>query len=163
MSIISLIAAIDEAGGLGLNNQLLCYLPADLQHFKSITMGKPIIMGRNTFASIGKPLPGRLNIVVSNTVTSIEGVVVVDSLESAIDMTADHAEIMIIGGAQLFKEAMVLATRLYITRIHHQFPADVFFPNIDGTVWHCLNNVYRQHDEKNAYDMSFQHYEKREI
>lgn len=82
---ISLIAAIDEAGGLGLNNQLLCHLPADLQHFKSITMGKPIIMGRKTFASIGKPLPGRLNVVLSRSIAAIEGVLVCDSLENSDD------------------------------------------------------------------------------
>lgn len=100
MSLISLIAAIDETGGLGINNQLLCYLPADLQHFKSITMGKPIIMGRKTYESIGKPLPGRLNIVISQSIQSIPGVVVVDSLGQAIKETADASEVMIIGGSR---------------------------------------------------------------
>lgn len=97
MSLISLIAAIDETGGLGINNQLLCYLPADLQHFKSITMGKPVIMGRKTYESIGKPLPGRLNIVISQSIQSIPGVIVVNSLWQAINETAHAPEVMIIG------------------------------------------------------------------
>ncbi|KTC80514.1 dihydrofolate reductase [Legionella cherrii] len=157
---ISLIAAIDEAGGLGLNNQLLCHLPADLQHFKSITMGKPIIMGRKTFASIGKPLPGRLNVVLSRSIAAIEGVLVCDSLENAMMKTQEFPEIMIIGGAELFTEAMNKATRLYITRIHHQFTADVFFPEIDSSIWHCQDKQFRQHDEKNKYDMTFYIYER---
>ncbi|MBI2785934.1 MAG: dihydrofolate reductase, partial [Legionella longbeachae] len=92
-TIISLIAAMDEANGLGINNQLLCHLPADLQHFKSITMCKPIIMGRKTFASIGKPLPGRLNIVLSRNSSTIGEVLVVDSLEEAIRETSEYPEI----------------------------------------------------------------------
>ncbi|WP_454784444.1 dihydrofolate reductase [Legionella sp. WA2024007413] len=157
---ISLIAAIDETGGLGLNNQLLCHLPADLQHFKSTTMGKPIIMGRKTFASIGKPLPGRLNIVLSRNVPRIEGVTVVDSLEKAIQQTDEFPEIMILGGAELFTEAMEKATRLYITHIHHQFTADVFFPEIDAAIWHCCNEQFRPCDEKNKYDLTFCTYER---
>ncbi|MCW8409470.1 dihydrofolate reductase [Legionella sp. PATHC035] len=157
---ISLIAAIDEARGLGFNNQLLCHLPADLQHFKSITMGKPIIMGRKTFASIGKPLPGRLNVVLSRSIPSIEGVLLCDSLENALIKTHEFPEIMIIGGAELFTEAMSKATRLYITRIHHQFTADVFFPEIDLSIWHCQDKQFRPHDEKNKYDMTFYIYER---
>lgn len=157
---ISLIAAIDEAGGLGFNNQLLCHLPSDLQHFKSITLGKPIIMGRKTFDSIGKPLPGRLNIVLSHHLSSIEGVTVFDSLEKAINQTKEFAEIMIIGGAALFDEAIGKATRLYITRIHHQFKADVFFPEIDESMWKCCEKQFRRHDEKNKYDMTFYTYER---
>ncbi|MCW8445651.1 dihydrofolate reductase [Fluoribacter gormanii] len=155
---ISLIAAIDENGGLGFNNQLLCHLPADLQHFKSITMGKPIIMGRKTFDSIGKPLPGRLNIVLSRSIESINGVTVVDSLENAIKQTKDFSEIMIIGGAELFTKVMEKANRLYITRIHHQFIADVYFPEIDEAIWHCCDEQFRPCDEKNKYDMTFRTY-----
>ncbi|WP_058533991.1 dihydrofolate reductase [Legionella saoudiensis] len=161
MSIISLIAALDEASGIGVNNQLLCHLPADLQHFKTLTMGKPIIMGRKTFESIGKPLPGRLNIVLSNSCSAIEGVIVVNSLERALAETKGIPEIMIIGGEQLFKDAMTIANRLYITRIHHQFSADVFFPNIDENLWTCTNKVFRPQDEKNLYDMSFYTYERK--
>jgi dihydrofolate reductase len=161
MSIISLIAAIDETGGIGINNQLLCHLPADLQHFKTITMGKPIIMGRKTYESIGRPLPGRLNIVLTRSYLPIEGVEIAHSLDEALIKTKDIPEVMIIGGEQLFKDAMAIANRLYITRIHHQLTADVFFPNIDENLWACANNVFRQHDEKNKYDMSFYIYERK--
>lgn len=160
MTIISLIAAIDESGGLGINNQLLCHLPADLHHFKSITMGKPIIMGRKTFNSIGKPLPGRLNIVLSRSLSFIDGVHVLDSLEKAIEYTAGHHEIMIIGGAELFNDAIDKANSLYITHIHHQFAADVFFPKIDESIWRCRNEQFRHQDEKNRYNMTFCFYER---
>lgn len=160
MTIISLIAAIDEDGGLGINNQLLCHLPADLQHFKSTTMGKPIIMGRKTFESIGKPLPGRKNIVLTRSLSSIEGVIVVDSLLSALNQVKDTPEIFIIGGAELFTQSMQMATRLYITRIHHQFSADVFFPKIDEHLWSCRKKEFRTHDEKNEFDMTFYIYER---
>jgi dihydrofolate reductase len=161
MTTISLIAAIDEAGGLGCNNQLLCHLPADLQHFKTITMGKPIIMGRKTFESIGKPLPGRLNIVLSRTHAPIADVVLCNSLDAALNYSKESAEIMIIGGEQLFAAAMQDAHYLYITHIHHQFTADVFFPAIDAAIWHCTSQEFRQRDEKNKYDMTFSIYERR--
>jgi dihydrofolate reductase len=158
---ISLIAAIDESGGLGLKNQLLCHLPADLQHFKTMTIGKPIIMGRKTFASIGKPLPGRLNVVLSKSTSVIEGVVLCDSLEKALNELKDFSEIMIIGGADLFAAAINKANCLYITRIHHQFVADVFFPKIDESKWHCQQSTFKRRDEKNKYDMTFQIYQRR--
>ncbi|MDP3268172.1 MAG: dihydrofolate reductase [Legionella sp.] len=160
MSIISIIAAIDEAGGMGLRNQLLCHLPADLQYFKKNTMGKPIIMGRNTYESIGKPLPGRSNIMVSRIIKSLPEVKVVDSIETAIHEAKADPEIMIIGGAQIYHQAIEYVTRLYITRIHHLFNADVFFPHIDKTVWTCRNEEFRHRDDKNKYDMTFFIYER---
>lgn len=161
MTILSMIAAIDEKGGLGIDNKLLCHLPADLQHFKTITMGKPIIMGRKTFESIGKPLPGRFNIVLSHTVDYIDGTSVVDSLDKAITLVSKQQEVMIIGGAKLFSQAMNMVSRIYITRIHHQFAADVFFPVISEMEWSCIEKQYRQHDERNPYDMTFYTYERR--
>lgn len=160
MTTISLIAAIDEAGGLGVNNQLLCHLPADLQHFKTVTMGKPIIMGRKTFESIGKPLPGRANIVLSRSSQSIAGVQVVDSLARAISLNINSSELFIIGGSEIFTQAMDLATRLHITRIHHRFEADVFFPLIDESQWHIQYKEFRRHDDKNQFDMTFYTYER---
>lgn len=157
---ISMIAAIDEDRGLGINNQLLCHLPADLQHFKNITMGKPIIMGRKTFESIGKPLPGRLNVVISHTIDQIDGATVVNSLDKAINLVSDQQEAMIIGGEKLFKEAINIATRMYITHIHQHFLADVFFPIINETEWDCIEKQYRQHDERNQYDMTFCTYQR---
>ncbi|MFZ4077159.1 MAG: dihydrofolate reductase [Legionellaceae bacterium] len=159
-STISLIAAIDTTRGLGKNNQLLCHLPADLKHFKALTLGKPVVMGRKTFESIGKPLPNRLNIVVSRTMLPREDLVVVDSLEAALQVAKDSPEIMIIGGAQLFSEALELAHTLYLTHIHHEFKADVFFPAFDETVWHKEQTVFYAKDQHNIYDMSFCVYEK---
>lgn len=161
MTIISLIAAMDEAGGIGRNNQLLCHLPADLQHFKSTTMGKPILMGRNTFQSIGKPLPGRLNIVISKTMQPQEGLIVVDSLDKAFQQVDDCAEVMVIGGATLYEQTISQAHRLYVTVIHHTFSADVFFPTIDKTSWRYVSSEFRAQDEKNNYDMTFYCYEKK--
>lgn len=160
MTILSMIAAIDEKGGLGLNNKLLCHLPADLQHFKKITMGKPIIMGRKTFESIGKPLPGRMNIVLSHTVDHIDGTTVVDTLDKAINLVSDQEEVMIIGGEKLFNQAINIVKRMYITFIHHHFSADVFFPQINKMEWTCIEKQYRQHDDRNQYDMTFYIYER---
>lgn len=161
MTNLSLIAAVDERGGLGKNNQLLCHLPADLQHFKTLTMGKPVVMGRKTYQSIGRPLPGRLNIVISRKMQSIEGVTTVNSIEAAIEAASDALEIMIIGGAELFAQTLSLVNRLYLTVIHHQFTADTFFPEIDLSAWDCESSVTRWHDERNPYDLTFYRYIKR--
>ena len=160
MSQVSLIAAIDEAGGLGFQNKLLAYLPADLQHFKRITMGKPVIMGRTTYESIGKPLPGRLNIVLSKTLQNQIGIRIASSMDEALNEAIDAAEIMIIGGAKIYSQTIDLASQLYITRIHHQFSSDVYFPKIDRTIWDCKEEEFRHHDEKNRYDMSFCRFER---
>lgn len=158
--IISLIAAVDEANGMGVNNQLLCHLPADLQHFKQLTMSKPILMGRATFDSIGKPLPGRLNIVLSRSLSPIAGVLVFDSLKNALASQSAVDELMIIGGAQLFAQTLAMANHIYLTKIHHLFKADVFFPTIDEQQWHCQSKDFRPHDEKNSYDMTFYRYDR---
>lgn len=159
--IISLIAALDEANGIGYKNQLLCHLPADLQHFKTMTTGKPIIMGRKTFTSIGKPLPGRLNIVISSTEQPIDGVLVFKSLAEALNAVRSYPEVMVIGGQRLFTEAMAQATYLYITRIHHQFTADVYFPPIEETLWECTQKELRLPDDKNKYALTFITYQRK--
>lgn len=159
MTRISMIAALDEANGLGKQNQLLCHLPADLQHFKTVTMGKPIVMGRRTFESIGRPLPGRMNIVLSQSIPSIEGVIVLDSLPKVLEFTKSIPELMIIGGAQLYNEALGITSRLYITRIHHLFDADVFFPAIDAKLWQISHSEFRPSDEKNKYDLTYYTYD----
>ncbi len=160
MTIISLIAAIDEHRGLGKENKLLCHLPADLRHFKDLTIGKPVIMGRKTYESIGKALPGRLNIVLSKKhAFNLEDATVVNSLSQAIALTTDSPEVMIIGGAQLFQQALPIAQRAYLTLIHAQFDADVFFPELNEKQWHCSKSVSRMSDEKNKYDMTFYYYE----
>lgn len=160
MTIISLIAAIDEQDGLGKDNHLLCHLPADLKHFKTLTMGKPIILGRATYDSIGKPLPGRLNIVLSRSKLAVEGVQVVDSLTKALALVTEVEEVMIIGGATVYEQALPLASKVYLTLIHHQFDADVFFPKLKHSDWRCTEKIFRQRDDKNNYDVTFYCYER---
>ncbi len=155
MAIISIIAAVDENSGLGHDNQLLCYLPADLKHFKKITMGKPIIMGRKTFESIGKPLPGRRNIVLSRSPLKIDGVEVVHSLSDALILTKDVPEAMIIGGANIYTQAICYTQIIYLTEIHHQFNADVYFPQLNQEDWITVSSEKRVQDEENPYDMTF--------
>lgn len=160
MTIISLIAAVDKNHGLGKGNKLLCHLPADLKHFKEKTVGKPIIMGRKTYESIGRPLPDRLNIVVSKYTIDIPGVTMAHSLEEALTLTKANSEVMIIGGASIFEQALLVADRIYLTLIHEQFDADVFFPKFDKTIWQCREAIDRAHDEKNPYDLTFYEYER---
>jgi dihydrofolate reductase len=160
MTMISLVAVMDENRGLGKDNQLLCHLPADLKHFKALTLNKPVIMGRKTFQSIGKALPDRFNIVLSRQSIAIDKVTVVDSLSKAIKLAAGWPEIMVIGGATLFEEAMPLAQRVYLTVIHSHFDADVFFPALNPDVWSCCERLYRQKDEQNHFDLTFYQYQR---
>lgn len=129
---ISLIVAHDENRVIGYQNELPWYLPGDLKYFKQMTMGKPMIMGRKTFESIGRPLPGRRNIVITrNENYAAEGTEVVRSLEEALALVEGEKEVMIIGGAQIFEQAMAIADRLYITFINHTFNGDTYFPTYD--------------------------------
>ena len=160
MTIISLIAAIDESRGLGKENGLLCHLPADLQHFKALTLGKPIIMGHKTYQSIGRALPGRLNIVLSKSAGNLQDVTVVHTIEQALALTIEMPEAMIIGGAKVFEQTLPLAQRIYLTLIHAKFDADVFFPELDENLWQCRESVDRPRDEKNSFDLTFYCYEK---
>lgn len=155
---ISLIAIVDEQYGLGKENALLCHLPADLQHFKSLTLGKPVIMGRKTFESIGRPLAGRQNIVLTHQALSIDGVVTAPSLKAALATSHDDKEIMIIGGASLYEQTIMLAQRIYLTQIHHRFEADVFFPTLNTEQWVLQRESFRRRDERNPYDLTFYEY-----
>lgn len=159
--IISLVVAVDDDFGIGKDNQLLCHLPADLRHFKTVTMGKPIIMGRKTFESIGKPLPGRQNIVISQTVKHFEGTTTVKSLNEALESCGVAPEAMIIGGGNLFHQSIQLADKIYLTHIHHHFAADTFFPKINNTDWQCTSEEQKPADEKNLYAMTFKEYTKK--
>jgi dihydrofolate reductase len=132
---LTLVVAMDAARGIGVNNQLPWHLPEDLAHFKRVTLGHPIIMGRKTFDSIGRPLPRRRNIVVTRNAGWIhEGVEVAYSLEQAIAMVGDESA-SIIGGAQIFAEAMPVADRMIVTHIDRVYPCDTFFPGIDAGRW----------------------------
>lgn len=130
---ISLIVAHDKNHVIGYENDMPWHLPGDLQYFKEMTMGKPIIMGRKTFESIGRPLPGRRNIVITrNESYAAQGIETVPSLDTALALVKDVPEIMIIGGAQIFEQSLPLADKLYITLIDHEFKGDTFFPKYDG-------------------------------
>lgn len=133
---ITLIVARDRQGGIGRDNALPWHLPEDLQHFKSTTLGHPIVMGRRTFESIGRPLPGRRNIVVSRSPQwSPIGCEKVDSLEAARALCCDAPELFVIGGAQLYASALPQADRLLITEVDVDAQADVFFPTPDPAIW----------------------------
>ncbi|WP_211829371.1 dihydrofolate reductase [Kistimonas asteriae] len=139
---LAMIAAVAENNAIGINNKLPWYLPGDLRYFKAVTMGKPIIMGRKTFDSLRKPLPGRANIVITRDRDyQREGISVVYSLDEAISLAEDVAlingceELMIIGGEQIYREALPKAERLYLTRVHRSFDGDAFFPELDPAEW----------------------------
>ena len=158
---INLIAAIDLNNGLGKNNELLCYLPKDLQHFKKITMGKPIIMGYNTFRSIGKALPGRRNIVLTSRKNlSVEGITFVANIKEALSFCDDCSDVMVIGGASIYQQFLAQANRLYLTIIDHVFDADVFFPTIDFNHWRKVSEERHEKNDKTAYGYSFKRYER---
>lgn len=153
---ISLIVALAENHVIGANNRLLWRLPAELQYFKKTTMGKPIIMGRKTHESIGRALPGRRNIVISRQADfQAEGCDVVDSLDAALALVKDCEEVMIIGGAQIYQQALPLADRLYLTWVHHAFEGDTFFPTWSSEQWREISREQRAADEQNPYDLTF--------
>lgn len=161
--IISLIVAADEHNGIGKNNQLLCHLPADLKYFKQTTSGHHIVMGRKTYDSIGRPLPNRVNMVITrNSLLNLPGCVVVADLKQAIDYAAQNGEteLFITGGGTIYEQALPMAHRIYLTRIHHNFDADTFFPVVEPTSWKELSNEFHEKDEKNVYDYTFQVLEK---
>ncbi|MDR1864852.1 MAG: dihydrofolate reductase [Bacteroidales bacterium] len=161
----SLIAAIDEHYGIGLNNRLLARLPNDLKHFKRVTSGHPVVMGRRTYESLPvKPLPGRKNIVVSASLSSVaQGCVLVPSVAAAVAQCSDNEECFVMGGMQLYRQMMPLAQKLYITRIHYRFEADVFFPEIDPDGWQLLSSERHEADEQHLYAYSFEIYDRRII
>ena len=152
---ISIIVAMDKNRVIGKNNQLPWHLPADLAHFKQVTMGKPIVMGRKTYHSIGKPLPGRRNIVISHQDLNIVGVEIFNSLENAIQNLLYEKEIMIIGGAMIFQQALAWADKIYLTVIEHDFVGDAFFPTWPKNEWQEISREQHRVDEKNRYDYSF--------
>ena len=137
---IALVVAMDANRGIGVDNQLPWHLPEDLAHFKRVTLGHPIIMGRKTFESIGRPLPGRRNIVVTrNGDWRHDGAETAGSLVDAVALVGSEAA-CVIGGAQIFAEAMELADRLIVTHIDKVFRCDTFFPEIDGARWTAVLN-----------------------
>jgi len=159
MTHLSLIVAMDENRLIGNDNQLPWRLPADLAFFKRTTMGKPIIMGRKTFESIGKPLPGRRNIVITrDTEFSAEGCEVVHSIEAALATCSDHDELMLIGGATLYEQTLDQVSCMYVTQIHHSFSGDTWFPEFDATHWKISEQQDFSPDQSNSFAYSFVKY-----
>lgn len=160
--LLSIIVAQSENRIIGRENKLPWYLPEDLKYFKRITQGKPIVMGRKTYESIGRPLPGRTNIVISRNVDyQSPGVHVVSSLDQALELAEQQAlidgseEMLVIGGAEIYKQAIQQADRLYVTQVHATIDGDAVFPEIDNSVW---KEVLREDffaEGPNPYDYSF--------
>lgn len=160
MSKLTIIVATDALRGIGIRNTLPWHLPQDLAHFKRITSGHPIIMGRKTFDSIGRPLPNRRNIVISrNPAWQHDGVEAVASIAAAVQLVGD-AEAFIVGGAQIYKEMLPLADRLIVTAIDKNFDCDAFFPPISPQNWHEVARE-QHHDSENGFDYAFVTYQKR--
>jgi dihydrofolate reductase len=159
---LSLICAMDQNRLIGSNNALPWHLPADLAFFKKTTLGKPIVMGRKTYESIGRPLPGRQNIIITrNPEFHAEGCDTCTSIDQAIELAGDQDEVMLIGGASLYQQTIDLAQHLYLTRIHHQFEGDAWFPEFDLQQWHEVWREDHTRDEKNGYDFSFLKYSRK--
>jgi len=153
--IVSLIVAVSTNNVIGKNNQLIWHLPADLKHFKQLTTGHTVFMGRKTYDSIGKPLPNRRNVVISRSVDKIEGCEVAASLEEALQLSQEEKEVFVIGGAEIYRQVLPLAHRIYLTQIHQDFDGDTFFPSIDFQSWQETSREDFSPDEKNPFSYSF--------
>ncbi|MTI62995.1 type 3 dihydrofolate reductase [Methylophaga sp.] len=158
---LAIIVATDEQGLIGKDNDLPWRLSADLQHFKRVTMDKPIIMGRRTHESIGRPLPGRQNIVISSRDNyQAQGCDVVNSLDEALALCRAQEEVMIMGGASLYQQTLALADKLYLTLVHTRLEGDTWFPDWSAEEWKLVSREDHQADEKNDYDYSFLLYQR---
>ena len=159
---ITLVVAMGLNREIGVDNQLPWHLPKDLKHFKEITSGHPIIMGRKTYESIGKPLPNRTNIVISRKKDWFEeGILIVGSIKEAIKFGQKIDEdIFIIGGGNIFEQTMDIADKLEVTEIKTNIEADTFFPKIDPKIWTKTDEVCHEKDEKNNFDFCFQTFQR---
>lgn len=163
----ALIVAMSRNRVIGRNNKLPWYLPGDLKYFKQATLGKPIIMGRNTWESIGRALPGRLNIVVSSRALELpEGVALVATLEDAFRLAEAQAtvdgvdEVMVIGGGQIYEAVLPMVDRLYITQVHAEIDGDAFFPEVNLDDWQEIGREDFSSSDHNPYDYSFVVYQR---
>ena len=154
-TLLSAVFAVSENNVIGLNNALPWHLPAELAYFKRITMGKPILMGRRTFESIGRPLPGRRNIVMSRGAFVAPGVESVRSVDEALALVAGAPELANIGGAEVLKAALPRTDRVYLTRVHASFDGDTFLPELPPSTWREVSREDRAADERNVHAMSF--------
>lgn len=161
---VAIIVAMDDRGGIGLNNRLPWHLPADLGRFKRLTMGHHILMGRKTYESIGRQLPGRTMIVVTRQQGyACEGCVVVDSIAAGLQYALQNGEdmIFIIGGEQIFVQALPIADHLYLTRLHTSVEADAYFPRFDQNAWREVSRESHIPDGRNKYPYTFIEFHKK--
>lgn len=153
---ISLVVAMDKNRIIGANNQLPWHLPADLAHFKRLTINKPIVMGRKTYESIGRPLPQRRNIIITrNADFRAEACEVFHSLDAALENLKNEEEVMVIGGGELFAQILSQATTLYLTIVDAKVDGDVYFPDWNANEWQEVESQFNQADEKNPFNYTF--------
>ncbi|HUP63390.1 MAG TPA: dihydrofolate reductase [Thermoanaerobaculia bacterium] len=161
---LSIIAALSSNNVIGRNGQLPWHLSTDLKRFKSLTMGHHLLMGRRTFDAVGRPLPGRISVVITHRDDfAVEGVIIAHSLEEAIRVAAEAGddEPFIAGGAQIYEQSMHRADRMYLTRVHEEVEGDAFFPDFDDvSEWHLVDAEHFDGDEKNDYPFSFLMYDR---
>jgi dihydrofolate reductase len=154
---VIMIAAVSENNALGKNNDLLWHLPNDFKRFKEITSGHHIIMGRKTFESFPKPLPNRTHVIISRQNDfEHEGCIVVQNIEKALSVCPINENLYIIGGGEIYQQSISFADQLDITRVHHSFDADVYFPEIDPEIWELTSETFHQKDERHLFDYTFQ-------
>jgi len=159
---LTIIVAVGENDAIGKDNKLIWHLSDDLKRFKALTSGHHIIMGRKTFESFPKPLPNRTHVVISkqNNYQVPEGVIVINSLEKAIEVAKNDTQPFIIGGGEIYKQAIVFADKIELTRVHESFEADTFFPKLNASNWKETNNTFHKKDKNNDHEFSFLTYER---
>jgi dihydrofolate reductase len=153
---ISLVVAVADNGVIGRGGALPWHLPDDMKHFRAVTMGKPVLMGRRTFESIGRPLPGRRNLVLTRgNGPAVDGVEVVRTVEAACELAADVPELCVIGGAEVYAVTLPHASCIYLTQLHGAVEGDAWFPLDELKAWHEVHRTEHSADERHAYAMSF--------
>jgi dihydrofolate reductase len=162
MPLVSLVVATDERGAIGRASGLPWHLPDDLRRFKALTLGKPVVMGRKTWDSIGRPLPGRHNIVITRQAgLALSGTTVVASLEEALAAAGDVPEVCVIGGAEVFRQALPQVDVVHLTRVHATVAADTYLPPLDATAWEEVAREEHAADERHAHAFSFVEFRRR--
>lgn len=156
---VSIIVAVAQNGIIGCENKLIWHISEDLKRFKAITSGHPVVMGRKTFESLGRPLPNRTNVVITrNPEYCAEGVTVVSSLADAIALFPTEEEVFVIGGGEIYRQAMPIADRFYLTVVHHDYPGDTHYPEWNRDEWQLVSQERYEQGEKFPYPYSFENY-----
>jgi dihydrofolate reductase len=160
--LISAVVAMARDGVIGRDNAMPWHLPDDLKRFKALTMGKPMLMGRKTFAAIGKPLPGRTSLVLTrDPFWQAQGVIAVHSVDQALQKVGNVPELCIVGGAEIFRLTLPITQRIHLTRIHANIPGDAIFPPLDTSEWRETERIEHPADDRHAYAMTFSTLERR--